>query len=140
MNITSPLYTYDESEPLERIRQSKKLFSSHKQLTSNSSVAVIYYVHLVNKLEAQVELVNNPEETLQITEMPITSITRELQPDGSFKWYAVDPETSIRIEIDAADAWFWTPEWQAGEREVDEDLAAGRYWIVDNLDDLFNSL
>ena len=23
--------------------------------------------------------------------------------------------------------WFWTPEWQAGERQVDEDLAAGRY-------------
>lgn len=23
-------------------------------------------------------------------------------------------------------AWYWTPEWQAGEREVDDDLAAGR--------------
>jgi hypothetical protein len=23
-------------------------------------------------------------------------------------------------------AWFWTPEWQDGEREADEDLAAGR--------------
>jgi AbrB family looped-hinge helix DNA binding protein len=22
--------------------------------------------------------------------------------------------------------WFWTPEWQAGEREADEDIAAGR--------------
>ena len=22
--------------------------------------------------------------------------------------------------------WFWTPEWQAKEREADEDLAAGR--------------
>jgi hypothetical protein len=22
-------------------------------------------------------------------------------------------------------AWFWTPEWQAGEREVDEQIAAG---------------
>jgi hypothetical protein len=22
--------------------------------------------------------------------------------------------------------WFWTPEWQAGEREADADVAAGR--------------
>ena len=28
--------------------------------------------------------------------------------------------------IDADQAWFWTPEWQEGEREVDEDLRAGR--------------
>lgn len=28
--------------------------------------------------------------------------------------------------IDAAQAWFWTPEWQSGEREADADLAAGR--------------
>src|SRR6202521_2474531 len=27
--------------------------------------------------------------------------------------------------IDASQAWFWTPEWQAGEREVDAQLAAG---------------
>ncbi len=28
--------------------------------------------------------------------------------------------------IDASQAWFWTPEWQAKEREADEDIAAGR--------------
>jgi AbrB family looped-hinge helix DNA binding protein len=28
--------------------------------------------------------------------------------------------------IDADQAWFWTREWQEGEREVDEDLRAGR--------------
>lgn len=28
--------------------------------------------------------------------------------------------------IDASQAWFWTPEWQAGEREADADLGAGR--------------
>ncbi len=27
--------------------------------------------------------------------------------------------------IDASQAWFWTPEWQAGEREVDESRARG---------------
>lgn len=28
--------------------------------------------------------------------------------------------------IDATQAWFWTPEWQAGEREADADRIAGR--------------
>ncbi len=28
--------------------------------------------------------------------------------------------------IPADQAWFWTPEWQAGEREASEDIAAGR--------------
>ncbi len=27
--------------------------------------------------------------------------------------------------IDPDQAWFWTPEWQAKEREVDEEIAAG---------------
>ncbi len=28
--------------------------------------------------------------------------------------------------IDATQAWFWTPQWQQGERSADADLAAGR--------------
>src|SRR5437667_5499514 len=28
--------------------------------------------------------------------------------------------------IDATQAWFWTPEWQAKEREADEEYAAGK--------------
>jgi hypothetical protein len=27
-------------------------------------------------------------------------------------------------------AWYWTAQWQAGERQVDVDLAAGRYGRV----------
>lgn len=29
--------------------------------------------------------------------------------------------------IDRDQAWYWTAEWQAAEREADEDLKAGRY-------------
>ena len=28
--------------------------------------------------------------------------------------------------LDPEQAWFWTREWQAGEREADDDMAAGR--------------
>ena len=32
-----------------------------------------------------------------------------------------------RGDIDPEQAWFWTREWQSGEREADQDLAEGRF-------------
>jgi len=34
--------------------------------------------------------------------------------------------------IDATQAWFWTPEWQEGEREADADVAAGNVEFFDS--------
>jgi AbrB family looped-hinge helix DNA binding protein len=42
--------------------------------------------------------------------------------------------------IDATQAWFWTPEWQAGEREADADLAAGRVETFASGEDLLRAL
>jgi hypothetical protein len=36
--------------------------------------------------------------------------------------------------------WFWTAEWQEAEREVEEDLAAGRYETFDTIDEFIASL
>jgi hypothetical protein len=44
--------------------------------------------------------------------------------------------------IDPDQAWFWKPEWQAQERKVDENIAAGRYkdfaTMEEYIDDLIN--
>jgi hypothetical protein len=32
---------------------------------------------------------------------------------------------ALMQQLDPDQAWFWTEEWQAGEREVDRDIAAG---------------
>jgi AbrB family looped-hinge helix DNA binding protein len=42
----------------------------------------------------------------------------ELTPDGIL----LRPQRLI----DATQAWFWSPDWQDGEREADADRAAGR--------------
>lgn len=42
--------------------------------------------------------------------------------------------------IDPEQAWFWTPEWQAQERKVDEDIAAGRYKDFSTMEDFINDL
>jgi hypothetical protein len=33
----------------------------------------------------------------------------------------------IDRRVNPDQAWFWTDEWQAGEREADADIAAGRF-------------
>jgi hypothetical protein len=47
-------------------------------------------------------------------------------PDGAVDGAAILLEEITDGRIDPAQAWFWTREWQAKEREADEDLAADR--------------
>ena len=37
-------------------------------------------------------------------------------------------------------AWFWTEEWQAGEREAEADLAAGRYETFDTMEEMIDDM
>jgi hypothetical protein len=43
-------------------------------------------------------------------------------------------------DIPAEQAWFWTPQWQAMEREADEALARGDYETFDTVEDLIVNL
>ncbi len=45
-----------------------------------------------------------------------------------------------RKVIDATQAWFWTPEWQVGERAAEADLAAGRAETFDSGDEFLDAL
>ena len=50
---------------------------------------------------------------------------------------------SFHIERDQPrldQAWFWTPEWQAMEREANESLAAGDFEDFDSMDQFVDSL
>jgi len=42
--------------------------------------------------------------------------------------------------IDATQAWFWQPGWQAGEREAAADLAAGRSRVSESSEAFLASL
>ena len=42
--------------------------------------------------------------------------------------------------IDATQAWFWTPAWQAGEREASEEVRAGLGTVYESDDDFLRSL
>jgi AbrB family looped-hinge helix DNA binding protein len=42
--------------------------------------------------------------------------------------------------IDATQAWFWTKEWQEGEREADTDLAGDRLEVFGSGEELLTAL
>lgn len=42
--------------------------------------------------------------------------------------------------IDRPQAWFWSPEWQAAEREAGEDIEAGRVLNFDSADEAIATL
>lgn len=42
--------------------------------------------------------------------------------------------------IDRSQAYFWTPEWQAAEREADQDIAAGRVYKYGDADSAIAAL
>lgn len=44
------------------------------------------------------------------------------------------------ITIEKDQAWFWTEEWQKGEREADADIKAGRTKKFNNVDELIADL
>jgi hypothetical protein len=54
----------------------------------------------------------------------ITVTIRPIEPEGS----------------DPSQAWFWAPEWQAGERAVDEEIAAGKLRRFDDLESFIADL
>ena len=44
-------------------------------------------------------------------------------------------------ERDPDQAWYWTPEWQAGEKQIEVDRAAGRFGpVFDSADEFLNAL
>lgn len=51
-------------------------------------------------------------------------------------------DTGRGIVVCPADqAWYWTPEWQEGEREVDEQIARGEgYGPFDSVEEMFADL
>ena len=48
------------------------------------------------------------------------------------------PVATIKVPRDQA--WFWTKEWQAKEREANSDIAAGKFRDFESLDALIKDL
>lgn len=56
------------------------------------------------------------------------------------RYHVVNIESKRRIRIDPTQTWFWTDEWQAGEREADRQIEAGETKHFDSIDELLDDL
>jgi hypothetical protein len=61
-------------------------------------------------------------------------------PDQAVDGAAILLEEITDGRIHPEQAWFWTQEWQAREREADEDLAAGRVTRFESDDEFLAEL
>jgi hypothetical protein len=69
---------------------------------------------------------------------------------GEDVWSYNAYEFALRVEVndrqtatpmaDPEQRWFWTPAWQARERQADEDFAAGRSRVFESEEDFLSYL
>lgn len=72
------------------------------------------------------------------------SVRRQLRvEEGDYLEVRVTENSIIltpKTLIDKSQAYFWTPQWQAAEREASADIAAGRVQEFEDVGDLVASL
>ena len=64
--------------------------------------------------------------------------------EGDLLEIVVEEDGTVRlvpqVAIERSQAYFWTPRWQEGERQAEEDIKAGRVKKFDSVDDLIADL
>lgn len=72
------------------------------------------------------------------------SVRKELEiEEGDLVEIEVVDERAVLVPkklVDKSQAYFWTKRWQAGEREADEDIRAGRVRTFDSVEELIKDL
>jgi hypothetical protein len=74
-----------------------------------------------------------------VTKSELHKLIDEL-PDSAVDGAGVLLRGIIRGPINPEQAWFWTPEWQQGEREAEAQLAAGEGTVYESTDDFVSHL
>jgi hypothetical protein len=86
--------------------------SQQRDAAINSMAA---FIRDVDALIARVDLVDTIIQTANASDL----VRNRLRALRNVAWVAMQ-------ELNPDQAWYWTEKWQAGEREADRDLAAGR--------------
>ena len=64
--------------------------------------------------------------------------------EGDELVFTIDPSGGVRVDaltvIPTEQRWFWTEEWQAGEREANEQISTGNVTVHEDVDALFDDL
>ena len=106
------------------VREGKGVFTP-KQITQKAPVP---------------KLIEKEQKLLQTAKTKIERIQSDLQNSTGLS--AEEIEVAVKVGlIDAEQKWWWTEEWQKGEREAENDRREGRLSKpTNNADDFFDSL
>ena len=70
----------------------------------------------------------------------IETIIREIKALSSEQKIELSRRLNEEFVLDEGQSWYWSKEWQAAEKEADEDIATGRVTKFDNIDDALEFL
>jgi hypothetical protein len=95
-------------------------------------------------LTAAVAVLTSRRDHAKLTEIAIRDRTTDSESERLLAVvFAVERAVHAAHSLagrDPSQAWFWTPEWQAGEREADADIAAGRTTSYASEEEFFAAL
>ncbi len=74
------------------------------------------------------------------SEQILESLAKSFDGDSSAAVQQALKQHFASANRDPDQEYFWTAEWQAGEREADKDIQAGRVREFSTVDDLFDDL
>jgi hypothetical protein len=80
-----------------------------------------------------------PCDNKNVTKSELHELVDRL-PEGAVDGAAILLEEISDGRIDSDQAWFWTREWQARERDADDDLAAGRVTTFESNEEFLAAL
>ncbi len=78
-------------------------------------------------------------QTLKSAKRKIAAIQKDLRTAKGLTRTEADVAAKAGL-IDPDQRWWWTEEWQAGEREAERDIAEGRTETFDSIEAFINSL
>lgn len=122
-SVIKDVYVFPEEDDYEAPRWGVSEEQANETVDIDTLGEIIRDVYILVSTPSFVSIESMPEAELVLGD---ATSSQELK----------SPPTKIK----SGQEWFWTNEWQAAERAVEEDLAAGDFEIFDTMEEFLEDL
>jgi bifunctional DNA-binding transcriptional regulator/antitoxin component of YhaV-PrlF toxin-antitoxin module len=124
--------------PQEIFEKLKLKVGEHVEMTENKGKIVMTPQQLVARAPAP-KLSDKEQKLLPIARKKVRAIQKDLEHSTGLT--LEEAEVAAKAGLIAWDQrWWWTEEWQEGEREVERDIKAGRGEVFETPEEFLKSL
>jgi AbrB family looped-hinge helix DNA binding protein len=124
--------------PQEVFEKLKLKVGEHVEMVEDKGKIILTPQQVVARAPAA-KLSAEEQELLRVAKQKIRAIQRDLEHSTGL----TRPEVEVAAKaglIDPDQRWWWTEEWQEGEREVERDIKAGRGEVFNTPEEFLKSL